>query len=683
MPFIVKRIKLNISCEGGERFGADIELSGRFTVIRAENSRGKSTLLKSVVYGLGLEGMLGASSHIPLSPSVTDALTWEGRRHKVLDSEVYLVVSNGDGTEITVKRNIRGLDNQHNLISVWPGNVLVNGITDARKDYYANVRGAAQNPAGFHNFLAEFIGFKLPMVSRSDGGECPLYLQCIFPAFFIEQMRGWGGTLSGMPYQYGIRDVMKRVIEFILGLEINASISKREKLRTRKDSLLQQWDAQVRTINDLARVHGGIVEGIPGEPVTSWPPVTKPTFLISKGEGYLNIDEIISGLQQRLSTINSEIIPTVGQVVGKLHEQREALDLRVRQIEERIEVLNNELAAAEDYQTSISRRIEFLEDDLRKNQDEQKLQKMDGKLWGINNNKCPTCGQDWPSSLMRTRPAAQIMSIEENIEYVKSEIQAFQAMENKGADFIKVKRISIKTAYGELEESANSIREINETIVSRGTAPSMEAYKLHASLQHEIETLGKVTVLFSEHVDAFATIAEEYSEVIAALRELPRGELLTKGDEGKIANLQNLIQDQLKRYKFTSIEPENIEVDRANYHVISDGHDISSSISASDLIRLIWAYHIGLRKSVSAFGGNHTGILFLDEPRQQSANRVSFAELLLECASEHDGNVQTILATSEEMSSLEHALKDVKVQLVDFPKNPGADYIIAPIPVQK
>jgi DNA repair exonuclease SbcCD ATPase subunit len=623
--------------------------------------------------------MLGASLAIPLTPSVTEALTWNAEKHKVLDSEVYLVVSNGKSPDITIKRNIRGPENQKNLISVWTGDILKNGITDSRRDYFVNEKGGAQNTAGFHSFLAEFIDFKLPTVPKSDGSECLLYLQCLFPASFIEQMRGWGGVLNGLPYQYGIRELSKRVVEFTLGLEVNSAISKRESLRARKESLTQKWYTQLNLVDELTRLQGGVVEGIPDAPIASWPPVTAPVFLVSKDQKYVKVDDVLNDYRHRVSVIQSETIPTVSQVVGQLHGERKNLDVRIRQLHERSEELNDELAAAEDYQSSISKRIESLEGDLRKNQDEQKLQKMDGKLWGIDDSQCPTCGQDWPAALVKTKAGTQVMTIEENIAHIKSEISAFKAMANKGSVFIRAKRAALEAVHSEIGVTAESIRSINDSMVSRGTAPSMEAYKLHASLQYEIGQLEKAKALFDEHLDVFGKISKEYGEVISATKALPRGEL-SNSDNDKIASFERLIRDQLRRYGFTSIEPvENVEVNRSNYHIISDGHEIVSTISASDLIRLIWAYHIGLRKAASSNGGNHLGTLFFDEPRQQSANPFSFSALLQQFASEVGDGFQTILATSEETTVLKQALGDAKVQLIDFPKNPGFDYIFSPI----
>jgi hypothetical protein len=51
-------------------------------------------------------------------------------------------------------------------------------------------------------------------------------------------------------------------------------------------------------------------------------------------------------------------------------------------------------------------------------------------------------------------------------------------------------------------------------------------------------------------------------------------------------------------------------------------------LSASDLIRLHWAYLLGLMEVGTQPTGNHPGLLIFDEPQQQSVEENSFQEML-------------------------------------------------------
>lgn len=74
----------------------------------------------------------------------------------------------------------------------------------------------------------------------------------------IRRTVAWmGGILGCMPFQYGIKDVNKRVIEYTLGLNVNTHIAARESLRTQKESITQKWYAQLNAADELSRMYTG------------------------------------------------------------------------------------------------------------------------------------------------------------------------------------------------------------------------------------------------------------------------------------------------------------------------------------------------------------------------------------------------------------------------------------------
>ncbi|WP_332768630.1 hypothetical protein [Phenylobacterium sp.] len=56
--------------------------------------------------------------------------------------------------------------------------------------------------------------------------------------------------------------------------------------------------------------------------------------------------------------------------------------------------------------------------------------------------------------------------------------------------------------------------------------------------------------------------------------------------------------------------------------VVQQGYEIGFETSASDAIRLKWAYQLGLLELGHQHPTHHPGMLLLDEPRQQSSSRV-------------------------------------------------------------
>jgi hypothetical protein len=80
-------------------------------------------------------------------------------------------------------------------------------------------------------------------------------------------------------------------------------------------------------------------------------------------------------------------------------------------------------------------------------------------------------------------------------------------------------------------------------------------------------------------------------------------------------------------------------------------------VSASDLIRLHWAYLLSLLEVGTRPTGNHPGLLILDEPQQQSVEEGAFLAMLKHAAD--SSNSQIIIATSHERESLGTYLKQI------------------------
>jgi hypothetical protein len=138
------------------------------------------------------------------------------------------------------------------------------------------------------------------------------------------------------------------------------------------------------------------------------------------------------------------------------------------------------------------------------------------------------------------------------------------------------------------------------------------------------------------------------------------------GDAQKLQHLQNLVDEQLRAYGFQSLKPESIEISPTRYTPVREGFNLGHDISASDMVRLIWSFLIGLLEMGRAEPNHHPGILMFDEPRQQDAAEVSFRELLGRAAGARDANQQVIFATSEDPSSLTHMLEGVPHNLRIF-----------------
>src|SRR5438876_11279020 len=102
-----------------------------------------------------------------------------------------------------------------------------------------------------------------------------------------------------------------------------------------------------------------------------------------------------------------------------------------------------------------------------------------------------------------------------------------------------------------------------------------------------------------------------------------------------------------------NISPGNYEPETAGLNLVAD-------VAASDLIRLQWAYLLGLLEIGTQPSGNHPGLLIMDEPQQQSVEEGSFLAMLDYSSKLKES--QVIIATSHEPTSIGAYLKKIGVE---------------------
>jgi predicted ATPase len=89
-------------------------------------------------------------------------------------------------------------------------------------------------------------------------------------------------------------------------------------------------------------------------------------------------------------------------------------------------------------------------------------------------------------------------------------------------------------------------------------------------------------------------------------------------------------------------------------------------LSASDSIRLKWAYQLGLLDVARNRDTNHPGLVVFDEPRQQEAAPASVAGLLSQAGRIASSGAQILIATSEDLASVKNFVANVDHKLLAF-----------------
>ena len=137
-------------------------------------------------------------------------------------------------------------------------------------------------------------------------------------------------------------------------------------------------------------------------------------------------------------------------------------------------------------------------------------------------------------------------------------------------------------------------------------------------ISRKIEQYGKLQDAIDLFIKKLQELSDQWSKYLERKQCLPTSGT-TAGDAEKIQTLKNVFIDNLKKYNYSSITDfRRIDISQESLLPTIDGFDMKFDSSASDGIRLIWAFTMALLQVSSQKEGNHPGILIIDEPAQQS-----------------------------------------------------------------
>ncbi|ELY4794904.1 hypothetical protein SM098_004317, partial [Cronobacter sakazakii] len=195
--------------------------------------------MNAIAYALGMERALGmGGAKIPFPPSLTKVLTTiDGREINVISSFVVLQIKNSDGVTASLKRNIVGFEIDN---VIYIDETHANG-KEKRGSYFLHREGDTDRDMGFYKWLTVFLGWSLPLVPNHNGKDTPLYPSVLFPSWFVEQKKGWSSIMATIPTQFGIKEVKKRSLEFLMALDVNENILKRSAIKNGVDEVVYQW----------------------------------------------------------------------------------------------------------------------------------------------------------------------------------------------------------------------------------------------------------------------------------------------------------------------------------------------------------------------------------------------------------------------------------------------------------
>jgi hypothetical protein len=670
----LRHLRLRANTSGG-LYGADIRFGDGLTVIWADNTKGKSTCMQAMLYVLGLERMLSPRREIPLPHAMTNYVEDDDReRHAVLESTVALEVENGAGQVITIQRPVKSqLDNR--LVTVNFGPTLTNPDAMAdRRNFFVNDPGAASREDGFHYFLENFIGWELPTVKRYDAPDGKLYLETVFPLFWVEQKIGWSAIPAAIPTYLRIREVHKRAVEFIMDLDVHRLELRRQQIAEHLTENAQRWRSCLEDIDRVVRRNGGRIEALSRKQTSIPDDLDQAHVLIADNADWIQLSLLISRLRSRAFVLSNASIPAVGASADRLAKELDQLSQRVDQLN--ATRLSNhgtmQLKGADIF--SLDRRIKSLEEDLQKNLDVQKLQRYSGSIAELTPDRCPTCEQALVDTLLRQEALSAVMPIEDNIEYLRSELRMFKDILAREQEAIASLSRNIEASDRELTELYARIRSLRTDLVSPNTSPSLSAIEERVRTEARIRELEEAEAAFQAILEKLKLISQDYARLLGEQASLPRDKLSPE-DAQKLDRLTHIVREQTNQFGFSTFDPNEVSISDDSYRPQKEGFEIGFETSASDAIRLKWAYQLGLLELASLEATNHPGLLVFDEPRQQSSARISFQQLLERASSAKSRGQQVIFSTSEDLIVLNGIIANLDCEARVF-----SGYLIKPIP---
>lgn len=645
-------------------FGVFMPFEKGLNILRGENTSGKSTTVNAILYVLGFEILLGKTGIGSIKPVLKSKLEYEGKTFSVLESYVEIELKNSKQESITVKRQIIG-NTDNKLIKVNRGSALTEPSKTKGQDeyYYVNIRGTAQREKGFHSFLADFLGIKLPLVPRYSGDDVPLYLECLLPLMFIEQVRGWGGIQMTLPKIYRIQNVAKVAFEFLLKMDVSEIQRLKQEIAEVKKELRFKWNLTGEHFEEIVKSITGIISNYPPSPTA---------LLEEKDLPYISMlkeDELVS--------LDSRIISTRDEII-KIKEQLEKKQIGDKELEAQLETLENSLiqsqASLAQSRTEyfeeksnideLEERIEFIDTDIKKNQDVSILKKYGAdKDVSLVQGICPTCHQEIMDTLLEQ--TAPPLSIERNIEFLKQQKQAATILLDSSKKALKIKGPVYEARKSGVEDTRKKIRDLKRDLVSGVATPQISTVRELIEKESLLERTEAVRETFETDLNKLKDLSEQWKDILAREAELPK-EVFSDLDKEKIKKFSEMFSSHILAFGFRSVSPADINISLDNYRPTLEGFEMSFDASASDNIRLIWAYTIALQELEKFYETNHLGITFFDEPGQQqisASSREAFYKIIGDM--DYDQN-QVIVSTSEDSSRLKEMLKGLRYNFRDF-----------------
>jgi hypothetical protein len=618
----IKAVKINITTNKG-LFGTPvIPFSDGLNIIKGNNSAGKSTIFQSILYGLGLEELIGGKNEKTMQSVLKSEILNDANEIEayVIESHILLEI---EGKEtVTIRRYITSENKKAGLVEVFFGGLLTNPNNqyDYKPMYVHDPNSSKDNnPFGFHPFLEKLINWDLPEVLYKEGQYRKLYLQNIFPAFVIEQKAGWTDFLASIPY-YSLNDKETRAIEFLLNFDSAERRRQKASIRQEKNNIEAEWLNIFNEFKSFAKTIASEVKGID----------TKPSPSLSENSIYLTytnndktfiLNEYVELLQTEYNQIASVEIPTIGEVAIEKEAEIRDLNEKLSTLSVNLNALLNQKNTESERFKSFTTSLKELENDLEQNKYHKKVKEKGAEQgFEIANDHCPYCEQKLDDSLLPKDIEQIPMQIDDNISYLQAQVNLIKIyITNHKQEIEKLER-TINAHNQEISDVRTQIRILKTQLTSDNRLPSYELIERQIRLRSRLELYAKRLEEIPLYQEKFYALSQLWQKLLIIEKDLSNE--LSSLDSEKLRDLETIFKTLLRDFDYKSKSIKDIHISRETYLPVVERYSLKFDSSASDFIRAIWSYTLALKEVSNKFNCNHPNLLILDEPgTQETANK--------------------------------------------------------------
>lgn len=480
---------------------------------------------------------------------------------------------------------------------------------------------------------------------------------------------GWHSKC--FPTYLGIKDLSSRIVEYTLNLDVQRIIKKKQELNQTKKDAEKIWSICFDNYLFIAKRCLGFVSLEFPEKINESVVISDQTNMyINKENRCYSFEEYIENLKSELSQLNAiKIDKNINIEKANLLEK----ELNERQFilsnqEKAINYLISDLDSSKSYICSIESRIQGINDSLRKYKDLKRLESLGSEEeFSLTQDKCPTCHSTLSDSLLSyvQNKNIKILGLDDNIKYLEKQRDTFESILKSELKNTKNKEAKLDSAKETLNNTRSLIRNIKSSLIDEQSIPSRSDIKKELIIENEIELLEGALRDENDLKDKLSDALKTWKLADSGLKALPDSGF-SNSDWKKLKALKSSFVSYLSEFGYSSNSLDDFQISEHTYKPTLNDVDINSEASASDNIRVIWAYLFSILtldqlKDIENI--NHLGLLVMDEPRQQEAKDLSFKAFILNASKVKAMNKQIIIGTSERYEDLKEIVTGIDVNL--------------------